>query len=182
MKQRLARNQYIAREKNFQVIDEYIPPSQHKFREMIVDDTKALFQVKFHKTLSTKKTFQTRIKSDIGYQTCQFSGISDNKPEEAIKNLKIQEERKQKLDEIEMDRQQDIPEKTLNYWKKYLPLHDTLHMMGDGTAFPFLEKGKFDEDLLNQVNVDSINLEDKEPFHLFFRTLGTKDRCDLDEA
>jgi hypothetical protein len=162
----LAYNQYRTRQKNFQVIPTEVANNDHKFRDEILDPEKPHFMVK------------------VKYNTGVIGGwdtgtIADSRPQESInKDAKIQ--LRLQLDQEErMDRMLNITHGEKKPWVENIPCVDRRHMMGRG-AYPFLEKGMFDEDQLNQVNMGGADLDDKAQFKLFFRTLGTRDRKDIE--
>ena len=162
----LAYNQYRTRQENFQVIDTEIANNDHKFRDEVLDPEKPLFTVKVQQNTGCIEGWES-------------GTIADSRPQESIeKDAKIQA--KLQIDQEEqMNKMLNITDPEKRPWIENIPTVDRRHMTGGG-AYPFLEKGMFDEDQLNQVNMGGADLDDKAQFKLFFRTLGTRDRKDLE--
>ena len=137
--------------------DTYQTDKVHKFREEVISQS--------------KPHFMNRIHSESGLLP-MFSAINEPMPREAMEKMKREQIKAKLLD--------DDPEKKQLFHTKF-HLADRLHMLGENKAFPFLEKGMFDEDILNQVDMGHADLSNKDSFKVFFRTKYCKDRADLVE-
>jgi hypothetical protein len=139
----LAYNQYRTRQETFQVIPTEVANNDHKFREELLDPEKPLFTVK--------------VKHNTGIIGGWESGtIADSRPQESIdKDAKIQA-RLQIDQDQRMNRMLNITDAQKTPWIENIPTVDRRHMTGGG-PYPFLEKGMFDEDQLNQVNMGGVD-------------------------
>lgn len=157
--QKLSLNQFKERKINaLEPGDIYKSNKLHQFREEVLD--------------YTKPVFLSRIKSEAGLKP-SFSGINEPMPKEILDKLK-KAEMKAKL--LEQDKDETVQKPI---FQSKFAIADKLHMIGDYRAFPFLEKGMFDEDVLNQVDIGNVDQSNKEQFKLFHRTLYCKDRTEL---
>ena len=169
MNQILAYTQYKTRQENFQVINTEVARNDHKFREEILDPEKPLFVSRVNKQTG-------------GFGGQESGSIADARPQESINKdarvaarLKFEEEER-------MNRMLNITTADEKPWVENIPTVDRRQMVGGKGAFPLLEKGMFDEDQLNQVNMGGAVMDDKPDFKLFFRTLGCQDRENLEVA
>ena len=133
--------------KNIKVLDPYMPPLKHQFREEIQDPNRPIFMTKIK-----PPEFIRGVES-----------IFENRPQETI-NREMRDDGRRMKKEEEIRRQQlgfEEPSKTKE-WVQHQPRVPLGRLMGSGLPYPFLDQGMYDEDLNNQVDMGAVAFDNKQ--------------------